>query len=125
MRNLTMAACLSLALVAGGGAYAQELEAVPPAPQSPGVQGPGVQNLSAIRSVTVRDMGSLPPAARAQIGAVVSQTSQDDLRQLRDAIDSTPMATLALKARGMSSAEIIAAALDDDGELTLIAQETI
>jgi hypothetical protein len=120
MRNLTRAACLSLALAAAGGAYARELEAVPPAPQSPGVQNP-----SAIRSVTVRDMGSLPPAARAQIGAAVSQTSQDDLRQLRGAIDSTPMATLALKARGMSSAEIIAAALDDDGELTLIAQETI
>lgn len=120
MRNLTMAACLSLALVAGGGAHAQELESVPPAPQSPGLQNP-----SAIRSVTVRDMGSLPPAARARIGAVVSQTSQDDLRQLRHTIDSTPMATLALKAKGMSLAEIIAAALDDDGELTLIAQETI
>lgn len=120
MRNLAMTACLSLALVAGGGAHAQELESVPPAPQSPGSPNP-----SAIRSVTVRDMGSLPPAARAQIGAAISQTSQDDLRQLRDAIDSTPMASLALKARGMSSAEIIAAALDDDGELTLIAQETI
>jgi hypothetical protein len=119
MRKLTMATCLSLALVAGS-TGAQELAPVPPSAQIPGMQNP-----SAIRSVTVRDMSSLPPAARAQIGAAVSQTSQDDLRQLRDAIDSTPMATLALKARGMSSAEIIAAALDDDGELTLIAQETI
>lgn len=118
MRNLTIAACLSLALAAGGYAGAENPTPVPPAPQVP-----GTQNSPAIRSVTVLDMGSLPPEVRAQVNAM--QANQDDLRQLRDAIDAMPIATLALKAKGMSSAEIVAAAFDDDGELTLIAQETI
>lgn len=118
MRKLTMAAaCLSLAIAAGGYATAEQLT---PLPQAPGTQTP-----SPIRSVTVLDIGSLPPEMRAQVSAMISQASQDDLRQLREAIDSTPMAAIALKAKGMSSAEIVAAALDDDGELTLIAQELI
>lgn len=121
MRNITIAAaCLSLALAAGGYAGAETLTPVPPA-----TQVPGTQNSPAIRTVTVLDMGSLPPEVRAQVNAMVSQASQDDLRQLRDAIDAMPIATHALKAKGMSSAEIVAAAFDDDGELTLIAQETI
>lgn len=118
MRNLAIAAAiLSLAIAGHHHAFAQEL---PPAPQAKGVQEP-----SAIRSVTVRDIGTLPPEVRTQVSAVVSQASQDDLRKLRDAIDAMPMAAIALKAKGMSSAEIIAAAFDDDGELTLIAREMI
>lgn len=118
MRKLTVAAaCLSLALAAGGYAKAEELTPLPRAPSA--------QNASPIRSVTVLDIGSLPPEVRAQINAVVSQAGPDDLRQLREAIDSTPMAAVALKTKGMSSAEIVAAAIDDEGDLTLIARELI
>lgn len=114
MRNLAGAACLSLALLAGG-ALAQA-----PFPDSPGLQDPG-----AIRNATVVERGSLPPQLRVQVDSAVAQTSPDELQRLRQAIDAIPAAARALQARGMNSAWVIAAALDEDGDLTLIAAETI
>jgi hypothetical protein len=121
MRRLTIiATCLSLALAASGFARAQEGLPTPIQPQAP-----GSQSTPAIRSVTVLDKGELPPQLRAQVNALVTQTSEDELQQLRETIDATPMASSALRAKGLSSEQVIAAAIDEDGELTLVAEEQI
>lgn len=120
MRNLTIASGLAAALLAGGSAWAQQ-----PSPLPPTLQAPGSDDVSPIRGVTVLDIGSLPPQARLQVDNALAQTSPDELRELRAAIDKIPKATQALRAKGMSSAEIIAVALDEDGDLALIAQATI
>jgi hypothetical protein len=120
MRNLAIAAGLAAALLAGSGAGAQQ-----PSPLPPALRAPGSDDVSAIRGVTVLDIGSLPPQVRLEVDNALAQTSPDELRELRAAIDKIPKATQALRAKGMSSAEIIAVALDDDGDLALIAQATI
>lgn len=121
MRKLMIiATCLPLAFAASGIARAQEELPAPARPQAPGSQSaPGV------KSVTVLDKGNLPPELRAQVNALISRTNRDELQELRQAIDAMPMASSALKAKGLSSAQVIAAAIDDDGELTLVAEEQV
>ena len=119
MRHLAGAACLSLALLAGTAA-AQAQSPSLPSPDAPGLQDP-----SAIRSATLIERRSLPPQLRVQVDSAVAQASPDDLQQLRDTVATIPAATRALQARGMNAAAVIAVAVDEDGDLTLIAEESI
>lgn len=119
MRELAKIACLSVALVAGAAA-AQAQSPAFPSPDNPELQDP-----AAIRNATVVERGSLPPQLRVQVDSAVAQTSPEDLRQLRQAIASIPAATRALQARGMDAAAVIAVAFDEDGDLTLVAEESI
>jgi hypothetical protein len=119
MRNLARAACLSFALL-GGAATAQDRSPSLPVPDAPGLQDP-----AAIRKATVIERRSLPPQLRVQVDSAIAQTSPDDLQQLRQSIETIPAAAKALQAKGMNSAAIIAVALDEDGDLTLIAEESI
>jgi hypothetical protein len=119
MRNLARAVCLAFGLIAGAAAAQDQ----PPSLSTP--DAPGLQDPSAIRNATVIERRSLPPQLRVQVDSAVAQTSPDDLRQLRQAIDTIPVAIRALQAKGMNSAAIIAVAFDEDGDLTLIAEESI
>ncbi|HEV7328817.1 MAG TPA: hypothetical protein VGN91_27470 [Bosea sp. (in: a-proteobacteria)] len=119
MRKLTRAICLSVALVAGA-TVAQAQSPSLPIPDSPGLQDP-----AAIRTATVIERRSLPPQLRVQVDSAMAQTSPDDLQQLRQTIETIPAATKALQARGMNAAAVIAVAVDEDGDLTLIAEESI
>lgn len=119
MRNLAGATCLSLALLAGAAA-AQARSPSLPSPDAPGLQDP-----AAIRTATVIERRSLPPQLRVQVDSAVAQASPDDLQQLRDTVATIPAATKALQARGMNAAAVIAVAVDEDGDLTLIAEESI
>lgn len=119
MRNLARAVCLSV-LLAAGAAMARDRSPSFPTPDSPGLHDP-----SAIRNATVIERGSLPPQLRVQVNSAVAQASPGDLQQLRQSIETIPAATKALQAKGMSSAAIIAVALDENGDLTMIAEESI
>lgn len=119
MRNLARAAGLSFALIVGAAAAQDQSPSISP-PDASGLQDP-----SAIRNAIVIERRSLPPRLRVQVDSAVAQTSPDDLQQLRRSIETIPAATRALQARGMNSAAIIAVALDEDGDLTLIAEESI
>lgn len=116
MRKLARAVCLSLALLAG---------AVAVQAQSLSLPTPDLQDPAAIRNATVIERRSLPPQLRVQVDSAVAQASPDDLQQLRDTVATIPAATKALQARGMSAAAVIAVAIDEDGDLTLIAEESI
>ena len=86
-------------------------------PQSE-AQTPPAQSSTAIRSIQVVDVKDLKPAVRSKVDEVVAQTSAEEMQSLRQSIDATPAVTSALKAKGLSSSQVVAIDIAD-GVLTL------
>ena len=91
------------------------------APSQPEAQTPPAQSSPVIRSIQVVDVKDLKPAVRSKVDEVVAQTSEEDLQSLRKSIDATPEAASALKAKGLSSSQVVAINIAD-GVLTLFAK---
>jgi hypothetical protein len=91
------------------------------APAQPENAAPPAQSSTVIRSIKVVDVRELQPEVRATVDAVVARTSQEDLQALRKSIDSAPEAISALKAKGLSSSQVVAINIVD-GVLTLFAK---
>jgi hypothetical protein len=89
-----------------------------PQTQTQPAQTPPAQSSPIIRSIQVVDLKDLKPAVRAKVDEVVAHTSEDDLQSLRKSIDATPEAASALKAKGLSSSEVVAINIAD-GVLTM------
>jgi len=87
----------------------------------PKAEEPSAQSGAVIRSIQVVDVKELQPALRAKVDEVVAQTSEEELQSLRKSIDATPAATSALKAKGLSSSQIVAINIAD-GVLTMFAK---
>jgi hypothetical protein len=75
--------------------------------------------------VAIIAKNALPVDVQMQVEAKIAQMSKDDMQALRRSIDATPEASSALKAKGLSSAEIIAALVDDEGGLTLVINDEV
>jgi hypothetical protein len=88
------------------------------APSQPEVQTPPAQSSAIIRSIQVVDIKDLKQAVRSKVDEVVAQTSEEDMQSLRKSIDVTPEAASALKAKGLSSSQVVAISITD-GVLTL------
>ena len=58
---------------------------------------------------------------RSKVDDVVAHTSEDDMQSLRRSIDSTPEAASALKAKGLSSSQVVAINIAG-GVLTMFAK---
>src|ERR1700753_2839968 len=109
-------AALSLGTPAlGTPAFAQAQGAQPKAQQTPSDQS------TVIRSIQVVNIKDLKPEVRSKVENAAAQTSEDDLRSLRRSIDATPEAASALKAKGLSSSQVVAVNVTD-GVLTLFAK---
>jgi hypothetical protein len=91
------------------------------APSQPEAQTPPAQSSTVIRTIQVVDIKQLQPAVRAKVDEIVAQTSEEDIQSLRKSIDATPAAASALKAKGLSSAQVVAINIVD-GVLTLFAK---
>ena len=91
------------------------------ASSQPDAQTPPAQSSPIIRSIQVVDLKDLKPAVRAKVDEVVAHTSEDDLQSLRELIDSSPEAASALKAKGLSSSQVVAINIAD-GVLTMFAK---
>jgi len=91
------------------------------APSQPEAQTPPAQSSTVIRTIQVVDIKQLQPAVRAKVDEIVAQTSEEDIQSLRKSIDATPAAASALKAKGLSSAHVVAINMAD-GVLTLFAK---
>jgi hypothetical protein len=89
--------------------------------QIPPEQGAPGENFTGVAIVAVED---LPAEIKAQAEAVITQTRAEDLLRLQNSIDASPQATLALRANGLNSSQVVAANIDGDGTLTLIIQTT-
>jgi len=98
-------------------AFVQAQGASPPsnAQESPAQSG------EVIRSIQVVDVKQLQPEVRAKVDELVAQTSEEDLKSLRESIDATPEAASALKAKGLNSSQVVAINIAD-GVLTMIAK---
>ncbi len=92
------------------------------APSQPEAQTPPAQSSTVIRSVQVVDVKDLKPEVRSKVDEIVAQTSEEDIQSLRKSIDATPEVASALKAKGLSSSQIVAINIAD-GVLTLFAKK--
>jgi hypothetical protein len=91
------------------------------ASSQPEAQTPPDQSSTVIRSIQVVDIKDLKPALRSKVDEVVAHTSEEDMQSLRNSIDATPEAADALKAKGLSSSQVVAINIVD-GILTLFAK---
>ncbi|MDH2352389.1 hypothetical protein QCM80_17270 [Bradyrhizobium sp. SSUT112] len=87
----------------------------------PRAQEPPAQSDTVIRSIQVVDVKQLQPAVRSKVDEIVAQTSEEDLQSLRKSIDAAPAAVSALKAKGLSSSQVVAINIAD-GVLTMFAK---
>ncbi len=113
LKSIFLASALTLAMA--GVASAQQQPA--PAQPAPSTAAP------TINAVHVVDMKELPPQTQAKVNDYVAKQADTDLRKLRSSVDSTPQAKSALQAKGMTSEEVVAASLGNDGTLTLITKK--
>jgi glucose/arabinose dehydrogenase len=132
MRMITiLAAGAALALAMATGAQAQSTQAPAQAPADPPMQAPAQPPAAApaeagatsIKSVNVVDITELPADTQKQVNEVVTQRGDDNLQRLRSSIDGMPQLKSALEAKGVTSAQVIAASMSPDGALTLITKK--
>ncbi|WP_246799987.1 hypothetical protein [Bradyrhizobium sp. ERR14] len=88
------------------------------ASSQPGAEQPSTQSSTEIRSIQVVDVKELQPAVRAKVDELVAHTSDKDIQSLRQSIDATPQAASVLKAKGLSSSQVVAINIAD-GVLTM------
>jgi hypothetical protein len=111
----------SLSLVMPAFAQAQGATPQPKTQESAQESGSPAQSGEVIRSIQVVEIKQLQPEVRAKVDEIVAQTSEEDLQSLRKSIDATPEAASALKAKGLSSSQVVAINIAD-GVLTMIAK---
>ncbi len=116
MRTLTASAII-VALSLATPAFVQAQGA----PSQPQAQTPPAQPSTIIRSIQVVDVKELQPDVRSKVDEIVASTSQEDMQSLRKSIDATPAAASALKAKGLSSSQVVAINIAD-GVLTMFAK---
>jgi uncharacterized protein HemX len=86
-------------------------------------QTPAAQSNKLIQSVQIVDVKDLKPEMRSKVDDVVARTSEEDMQSLRKSIDATPEAESALKAKGLSSSQVVAINIAG-GVLTMFAKMT-
>jgi hypothetical protein len=127
MRKTTVLAAAATLMLAGA-ASAQQQPAQQPAP-APAAPAPGATTPQAqpavptIQSVNIVDITELPKETQTQVNQVIAQRGDDGLKKLRSSIDATPKVKSALEAKGLSSAQVVAASMEPNGALTLITKK--
>ncbi|WP_230978694.1 MULTISPECIES: hypothetical protein [Phyllobacteriaceae] len=122
MRILTLVAALSVVAAvqpATAQAPTDELPAQPPAQQTP--EAAPDQNVTVINIVRLED---LPPQLKSVVETKLHETSANDLRELQASIQSSPAAMTMLAQNGLNVTQVVAAAVDPTGILTLVIQDT-
>lgn len=120
MRRTILFATTATLMMAGGAVAQQQPVPQPgPAPAAPKTESAA----PAIQSVTIVDIKELPEATQTQVNQVVAQRGDAGLQKLRSSIDATPKVKSALEAKGMTSAQVIAASMEPNGSLTLITKK--
>jgi hypothetical protein len=90
-------------------------------PSQSEAQKPPAQSSTVIESIQVVDVKDLKPEVRSKVDDIVAHTSEEDMQSLRKSIDATPEVASALKAKGLSSSQVVAFNIAD-GVLTLFAK---
>ena len=116
MRICTAPAIIATVCLLGMPAFVQAQGAPPQSETTPPAESSTV-----IHSIEVVDIKDLKPALRSKIEDVVARTSEKDMQSLRKSIDETPAAAAALKAKGLSSSQVVAINVAE-GVLTMFAK---
>ncbi|WP_192253713.1 hypothetical protein [Mesorhizobium silamurunense] len=124
-KTILFAAAASLALAGAASAQQQPAPQPSPAPAAPAPAAPQGQTPKppTIESVNIVDITELPKDTQTQVNQIVAQRGDAGLQTLRKSIDATPKVKSALEAKGISSAQVIAASLQPNGALTLITKK--
>jgi len=122
MRKMTILAAGAVLAFATAASAQQQPAPSPATPSTPAA--PDNQSAApAFQSIKIIDIETLPDTTKAQVNAVVAKRSDADLQKLRGSIDATPEVKSALEAKGLTSAQVIAASMGNDGALTLITKK--
>lgn len=126
MRAFTLSTVAAL-LVAGSPWAAAQTAPAPSQSQTSSSQTSPSQTKSgegiAIRSIQVIDVEELKADARSQVEALVTNAKQEEIKSLRASIEAIPQAVSALKAKGRSSAQVVAVNIDKEGVLTMFTKK--
>jgi len=126
-KTIVLAAAASL-MLAGAASAQQPAQQPTPAPTAPAPRpatpAPGGQQAApTIQSVNIVDISELPKDTQTQVNQVIAQRGDAGLQKLRSSIDATPKVKSALEAKGMTSAQVVAASMQPNGALTLITKK--
>ena len=123
-KTIVLAAAASLMLAGAASAQQQPAQQPAPAPTAPAPAAPSAQPaVPTIQSVNIVDITELPKETQTQVNQVIAQRGDDGLKKLRSSIDATPKVKSALEAKGLSSAQVVAASMEPNGALTLITKK--
>ena len=121
-KTIILAAAASL-MLAGAASAQQQPAPATPAPKATTPAAGGQQAAPAIQKVNIVDISELPQATQTQVNQVIAQRGDAGLQKLRSSIDATPKVKSALEAKGMTSAQVVAASMEPNGALTLITKK--
>jgi len=123
MRTFALPTVAAL-LLAGSPALALAQATPAPSQSQPAPQSETAPQQSVtIRSIQVVDVEELQADMRSKLDALVANTKEDEIKSLRESIDATPAAVSALKAKGRTSAQVVAINVDDNGILTMFTKK--
>lgn len=123
-KSIRLAAAATLLLATAASAQQQPAPQPGEPPASPAPAAPGAQpQAPAIQTVNVVDIEELPKETQTKVNEVMAKRGEDGLQKLRSSIDATPQVKSALEAKGLTSAQVIAASMDTNGALTLITKK--
>ncbi|RWM82621.1 MAG: hypothetical protein EOR81_04965 [Mesorhizobium sp.] len=126
-KTISLAAAATLLLATAASAQQQPAPQPGEPPASPAPAAPGAQpaqpEAPAIQAVNIVDIEELPEETKTKVNEVIAKRGEDGLQKLRSSIDATPQVKSALEAKGLTSAQVIAASMDANGSLTLITKK--
>lgn len=123
-KTILIAAAATLMLAGAASAQQQPAQQPAPAPTTPAPATPKAQPaVPTIQSVNIVDITELPKDTQTQVNQVIAQRGDAGLQKLRSSIDATPKVKSALEAKGLSSAQVVAASMQPNGALTLITKK--
>lgn len=123
-KTIRLAAAATLLLATAASAQQQPAPQPGEQPASPAPAAPGAQPaVPTIQTVNIVDIEELPEETKTKVNEVIAKRGEDGLQKLRGSIDATPQVKSALEAKGLTSAQVIAASMDANGALTLITKK--
>jgi len=112
--GMILAAALALTTAP---ALAQAQQSAPAPQTQTQAQEPSVQTVSVI------DISELPAESQAQVAQIEEQRSDQDLANLRQSIEASPEVVQALERQGATPADVVAASLSQNGDLTIVTRK--
>jgi len=90
---------------------------------APSTQAQTQAQQPSVQTVSVVDVSELPAESQAQVAQIEEQRSDQDLANLRQSIEASPEVVQALERQGATPADVVAASLSKNGDLTIVTRK--